>query len=75
MIVAKSGYAQSLDKPMALGIKSPATSVVAVCDFGVATMSAVIDTPLQLQNASKIWYHLWKREDVIGFFELRADRG
>jgi hypothetical protein len=31
--------------------------------------------PLQLQNASKIWYHWLNRDGVIGFLELRADRG
>jgi hypothetical protein len=46
MIAAKSGYAQSLDKPMAVGSKSPATAVVAFCGCGVATMSAVLDTPI-----------------------------
>ena len=31
--------------------------------------------PLQLQNASKIWHHWLNRDGVIGFLELRADRG
>jgi hypothetical protein len=47
MIVAKSGYAKHLDKPMAVGSKSLATSVVPVCDCGVTTISELTETPLQ----------------------------
>ena len=54
MIAAKADAAQSVDKQIAVGSWSPAPHVESACDCGVATISALTETPLQrIRDASR----------------------
>ena len=67
-----SGGSRSVSMAIAVSERSAVLTCSGV--FVSVELPPIDRPPLQLQNASKIWYQWLNRDGVIGFLELRADR-
>ena len=70
----KARFSRSINMAISVSHRSAALTCSVVSVSAELLLIAGRGPPLQLQNASKIWYQWLNRDGVIGFLELRADR-